>query len=134
MNLADFEIELNGRLHLRNAKDELMYTAEGAPMAVVLHSPGSLQYVRATTKQSNRMIDKIKRKGKTDQTAEQNTADNAEFLADCTVSFENVEYKGLSGRELAVAVYSEPRLCFIAEQVGVYLRETGNFTKPSTTN
>lgn len=132
MNLSDFEIETTGRLHLRDAKDELMYAADGSAVAVVVHSSGSMNHLRATTKLNNRMIDKMKRKGKADATAEQNIGDTAEFLADCTVSFENVEYKGLAGRELAVAVYSEPRLCFIAEQVNVYLRETANFTKPST--
>jgi len=80
------------------------------------------------------VIDKLKRKGKTDQTAEEKSRENAEFLADCTQSFENVERDGLTGRELALAIYGDAEIGFIADQVAKHLGDWGNFTKPSTTN
>lgn len=134
MDIRKFAVEQTGRLHLRDANEELMYAdaAKTLPMAVNLYGPGSKQNARATAAQQNRMVDKLKRKGKTDSTAEQNTADNAAFLADCTASFENVEYNGLAGRDLSLAVYSDREIGFIADQVAKYIGEWGNFTKPSS--
>jgi len=132
-DIRKFAVAQTARLHLRDASDELMMAGE-LPMAVNLYGPGSKQYGKATAAQQNRVIDKLKRKGKTDQTAEEKSRENAEFLADCTESFENVEYNGLAGRELAIAVYGDAEIGFIADQVAKHLGDWGNFTKPSTKN
>lgn len=136
MDIRKFAVEQTGRLHLRDASEELMYAdaAKQLPMAVILSGPGSKQYSRAQAAQHNRMIDKLKRKGKTSSTAEQNVAETAEFLADCTIAFENVEYEGTEGRDLAIAVYSDTEIGFIADQVAKHLGDWSNFTTPSTTN
>lgn len=133
-NIRKFAVEQTGRLHLRDASEELMHTPEGAPMVVNLYGPGSKQYARAQAAQQNRMVDKLKRKGKASSTAEQNAAETAEFLADCTISFENVEYDDLTGRDLALAVYSDTEIGFVADQVAKHIGDWSNFTKPSTTN
>lgn len=133
-DIRKFAVEQTGRLHLRDASEELMYTPDGLPMAVNVYGPGSKQYARAQAAQSNRMIDKMKRKGKMDQTAEEKAREAADFLADCTASFENVEYDGLTGRDLFVAVYSDTTIGFIADQVAKHIGDWGNFTKPSTQN
>lgn len=133
-DIRKFAVEQTGRLHLRDASEELMHTPDGLPMAVNVYGPGSKQYARAAAAQQNRMVDKLKRKGKASNTAEQNAAETAEFLADCTASFENVSYDGLVGRELAIAIYSDTEIGFIADQVAKHLGDWSNFTKPSTTN
>lgn len=130
-DIRKFAVEATGRLHLRDANDELMYEGE-LPMAVNLYGPGSKQYAKATAAQQNRMIDKLKRKGKTEQSAESKAAEAAEFLTDCTASFENVDYEDLVGAELARAVYSDVTIGFIADQVAKHLGDWSNFTKPST--
>lgn len=133
MDIRKFSVELTGRLHLLDAADRLMY-AEGdpeKPMVVRLHSPGSKQYAVAQAAQHNRMVDKLKRKGKAKQTAEEQAQEKAEFLADCTEGFDNVEYENLAGRELAVAIYSDTGIGFIADQVAKFLGDWGNFTKSS---
>lgn len=132
-DIRKFAVSQTARLHLRDASDELMMAGE-LPMVVNLFGPGSKQYGKATAAQQNRVIDKLKRKGKTDQTAEEKSRENAEFLADCTESFENVDYNGLTGRELALAIYADSEIGFIADQVAKHLGDWGNFTKPSTTN
>lgn len=130
-DIRKFAVEQTGRLHLRDASEELMY-ADSLPMAVNLYGPGSKQYARAQAAQQNRLLDKLKRKGKASNTAEQNIVENAEFLADCTISFENVEYEGMAGRDLAIAVYSDTEIGFVADQVAKHLGDWSNFTKPST--
>ena len=83
--------------------------------------------------QQNRMIDKLKRKGKSDQSAEDKAREQAEFLAGCTKEFSsNIEYPNgsgasLTGEALHKAVYSDTSIGFIAEQVGKHLGEWGNF-------
>lgn len=138
MDIRKFAVEPTGRLHLRDATDELMY-ADGPdgkpdparPIAVNIHGPGSRQYARAQAAQQNRMVDKLKRKGKAEQSADQIAAEKAEFLADCTASFENLEYDDLAGAALARAVYADTSIGFIADQVAKWMGDWGNFTKGS---
>jgi hypothetical protein len=126
-------------LHLRDAADELMY-ADGPdgnpdtskPMTVVLYGPGSKPYAKAQARNSNHMIDRLKKKGKSDQTAEEKAQDVANFLADCTKAFENIDYEGLQGEALYKAVYADQSIGFVAEQVNKHLGQWGNFTKGST--
>lgn len=134
MDIRTKAVSDTGRLHLRDAAEELMYTADGKEVAVNVYGPGSKQYAKAQAAQQNRAVDMLKRKGKTDQTAEQRRQENAEFLADCTESFENVEYDGLTGRALAIAVYSDTSIGFIADQVAKHIGDWANFSKPSATN
>lgn len=136
MDIKKFSVTPTSKLHLRDANDELMYNDEAKtlPITVNLYGPGSKQYARAQAAQNNRILDKLKRKGKSDQTAEQRAIESAEFLADCTESFENMEYDSLTDRALAIAVYSDVSIGFIADQVAKHIGDWANFTKPSLTS
>lgn len=127
-----FSVAQTARLHLRDAGDELMYTDDGKEIAVNVYGPGSKHYARAQAAQQNRLLDKLKRKGKADQTAEQKAAEASEFLSDCTENFENLEYDALQGDALAKAVYSDLSIGFIADQVAKFLVDWANFKKVST--
>ena len=113
-------------LELRDANDELM---QG--VTVTVYGPGSKQYAAAQARQSNRMIDALKKKGKTEQSAQQKAAETAEFLADVTVEFNGLEYDALTGRELALAVYSDTSIGFIADQIAKHVSDWANFSKVS---
>ena len=134
MDIRTKAVKPTGRLHLRDAADEPMFTPDGKEVAVNVYGPGSKQYAKAQAAQQNRMIDKMKRKGKTEQTAEQKAAEQAEFLRDCTDSFENMTYGDLTGPAMAHAVYSDPLIGFIADQVAKYISDWSNFSQPSATN
>lgn len=134
MDIRSKAVKPTGRLHLRDANDEPMFDAEGHEVAVNLYGPGSKQFAKAQAAQQNRMIDKMKRKGKTDQTAEQKTAETAEFLADCTESFEYLEYDALTGAALAHAVYSDATIGFLADQVAKHIGDWSNFSQTSAKN
>ncbi len=137
MDIKKFAVEPTKRLHLRDAADQLMYADENKtlPMAVNLYGPGSKQYARAKAAQNARIMEKLKRKGKIEQTAEQSAAETAEFLSACTESWENVEYEQLiQTQALSMAIYSDESIGFIADQVAKELNEWSNFTKPSATN
>lgn len=136
MDIKKYAVVETGKLHLRDANDELMYADgdQSKPMIVNLYGPGSKQYARAQAAQNNRMIDKLKRKGKANETAERRAAEAAEFLSDCTESFENVEYEALTDKSLANAIYSDITIGFIADQVSKFLGDWANFTMNSTKN
>lgn len=132
-DIRKFGVEETGALHLVDASDQPLLDEQGAPLTITLYSPGSKPYARAQAAQSNRMLDRLKRKGKSDQTAEEKAREQAEFLAACTHSFsDNIEYDGLKGEALFRAVYADATVGFIAEQAGKFLGDWGNFTKRST--
>lgn len=137
MDIKKFAVEPTKKLHLRDASDELMYSNgdKSKPMVVNLFGPASKQFAKAKAAQSNKIVDRMKRKGKSSQSADQNIAETAEFLSGCTESWENVEYQGITETNaLSHAIYSDPEIGFIADQVSKELNEWGNFTKPSDTN
>lgn len=127
MDIKSKAVQPTSRLELRDANDELM-----VGVAVNVYGPGSKQYAAAQARQQNRMIDRLKKKGKTDQSAEQKAAETAEFLADVTVGFEGLEYDKLEGNALAMAVYSDITIGFIADQVAKHIGDWQNFYQPAT--
>ena len=132
-DIRKYAVEETSTLTLRGANDEPLTGDDGQPMTITLYSPGSKPYSKAQAANQNRMIDKLKRKGKMDQTAEEKAREQAEFLSGCTKEFSvNIEYDGLTGEELFKAVYSDTSIGFIAEQVGKHLGDWGNFTRAST--
>jgi hypothetical protein len=134
-DIRKFSVEETGILELRDAGDELMIGDDGKPMTITLYGPGSKQYARAQAAQQNRLIDKLKRKGKTEETADEKAREQAEFLAGCTKEFSsNIQMDGLAGEALHKAVYCERGVGFIAEQAGRYLQDWSSFRKPSTTS
>lgn len=132
-DIRKFAVTPTARLALRDASDELMLTDDGKEIAVNVYGPGSKQYAKAQAAQQNRMLDKLKRKGKTDQTAEQKAAEAAELLTDCTESWENLDYDKLKGDALSKAVYSDQSIGFIADQVAKFIGDWSSFKKVSTT-
>lgn len=127
-------------LHLCDAADQLMYAEDAngqpdlnRPMTAVLYGPGSKEYKKAQVANSNRMIERLKKKGKADVSAEDQARETAEFLAACTQSLNNVAYGELAGEALHLAVYGDAEIGFIAEQVNKHIGDWANFTKPSPT-
>jgi len=131
MDLRKIAVEETSTLHLLDAADNPLYDGKDKPVTVTLSGPGSKTYAKAQAARNNRVMDKLRKKGKADQTAEQTAAENAEFLAACTVSMENIEYDKLTGEALFKAVYSDTSIGFIAEQVGKHIGDWANFSKPA---
>jgi hypothetical protein len=137
-NIKKFAVDETSTLHLKDANDDLMY-AEGAdgkpdkskPMRIKLYGPGSKQYVKVQAAGNNKLFTRLKKKGKEDQSAEDQAQESADKLAALTHSFENIGYDDLVGEELHKAVYLDETIGFIATQVNAHLNDWANFTKPS---
>lgn len=136
MDIRKFAVEETATIHLRDATDELMYAddAQKKPMRIVVYGPGSKAYARAEAAQSNRMMDRLKRKGKVQQSEREIAEERASFLASVTHSFENIEYDKLEGEALYKAVYEDRSIGFIADQVNKHLGDWANFTGGSLTS
>jgi hypothetical protein len=118
-------------IHLRGPDDELLYDEAGRPVTITVNGPGTKAFAKAQQAKNKALMEYVRRgKNKPDTTL----ADNAEFLARVTVSFNNLQYKGMSvnGYEQFKACYLDQSIGFISEQVGKELADWSNFTKGST--
>lgn len=133
-DIRKFAVEETGVIELRSASDEPLIGDDGKPMTWTVYGPGSKPYGRAQAVQQNRIVEKLRKKGKIEETEDQKRQEQAEFLAACTKECSsNITYDELTGEALHKAVLADRSIGFIAEQVGRYLGEWGNFSKPSTT-
>ena len=121
-------------VELVGGDDAPLYDDKGKRLTITVYGPGTKVYQRAQQRQQNQLMDKIKKRGKMDQTAEEKLAEQADFLAACTVSFNGFAYPpadGLEGQELFRKAYADPSIGFIAAQVAAHINDWGNFTKSS---
>lgn len=125
-------------IHIKGADGQPLYV-NGAKVEIVVYGPGSAPFGDVEARQTNRSVKRMQdNDGKVGAvTKEQRIADRAEDLADITVSFKNLAYppaNGAEGRELYLALYSDPKLGFIPEQLLKAVREWGNFKGASAGN
>ena len=138
LNIKTLAVAAIAFLHLKDASETLLWTvptdgSEKQPVGINVYGPGSKEYQAAQTKVSNRNMNRLRKHGKYDQSPEDKQKEQAQFLADITHSFSNVDYDGKTGRDLALAVYGDTSLGFIADQVADHIKEWGNFSPASAT-
>lgn len=121
-------------VELVGGDDAPLHDDKGKRLSITVYGPGTKVYQRAQARQQNQLMDKIKKRGKMDQSAEEKLTEQAEFLAACTVSFNGFAYPpadGLEGQELFRKAYADPSIGFIAAQVANHINDWANFTKSS---
>lgn len=131
IDITQFAVAETSTLPLLKANDEPLLGADGKQASITVYGPGSKAYAEAQTKQQALAIEKLRKKGKLDQTPAQRAAEQADFLAACTVSFNGFTYPGFpaGGAEMFKAAYSDATIGFIAEQVAKHIGDWGNFSK-----
>jgi hypothetical protein len=123
-DLSQFETTDTATLTVMNPKgDELL--VNGEPVTITLYGPGSKQFVNAKYKLDNanqaRSIAMLR--GKTAKNAaEEIRQQQAEFYASITVSLDNFPIDGG-----ALALYMNPKLSYITDQVEKFISDTENF-------
>lgn len=137
INLTTIEAQDTAVMPLKDGVGEpMLYEAVGGEerqASITVYGPGSVQYQKAQAAGRRRVQKLMKEKGVKaleNRTADERRADVADLLADLTVGFDGVSADGREGRELALWVYRNPKLGFIAEQVNAFSGEWANFTKP----
>lgn len=133
MDIRSIGVRETGTIHIRDASGTPLYDGD-KPVTITVYGPGSKHYQRATAARQARLLERLQRAGK-QKVADDDMADEQpKFLADCTHQMSGVELGEKSGYELFVAVYSEPSIGFIADQVAAFVGEWGNFTPASGAN
>lgn len=133
LNLKTLAANNTSKFQLLDGDDEPLFAdqAKTKPVTVTVYGPGSKEYQRVTAAANNRMVERMRKRGKSGVSADERLREQAEQLSALTVAFENLDYDGLQDGELAKAIYSDPTLGFIAEQVTKHTADWANFTKAS---
>jgi len=141
VDITKYAVSETSTLHLKDAAGNLLFEkdAEGRddpskPVEVELYGPGSKEHAQANAKRSSRNIQRLRKKGNMELSADDMATEGAEYLAAITKGFNNLEYPGKTGVEMFKAVYSNRQLGFIADQVQEHIGDWENFTKGSATS
>lgn len=115
--------------------DTPLLADDGRPCRASIHGPGSKRYVQAQARRQSRLMAKLQRGKQLAETGDEQLRSQAEFLADITDSID-LDYKDdsgalLTGRDKLIAIYSDPSIGFIAEQITRKAGDWGNFSKGS---
>jgi hypothetical protein len=121
---------------------EIIDTRSGDPMihngkvlSVTVYGPASAKFKAAQAVANAKAMKRFRSKGKADKTAEEEAADTASFLSAITASLNNFNYKQQTeGREVFRALYTDPKMGFITEQVNTAAGDWANFTTASSTS
>lgn len=137
LNIKKLAIATTATMPVRDAAGEPQFDDAGNAATITLHSPGTKEYQKAKhaaeERNSTRVFGRMQGKLDTKQSAADKVTERAEFLAACTVSFNNFDYNGAAGYELFKSVYADIELGHIADDAEKFLGDRGNFIKPSAT-
>lgn len=113
---------------LTDADDAPLVDDAGHPVRCTVYGPGSRRFQQAQQRRQDRLMEKaVRRKA---MPAEEQARVQAEFLADITESID-VAYDDLDGREKLIAIYSDPAVGYIRDQVERKVSDWGNFKQGS---
>lgn len=138
MDIVTQAVTNTAAIHIKGADGTHLYSGGDTekPVKIVIYGPGSKQYAAIEARQTNRAVKRMQdNDGKVSVAPpEQRIAEQAEDLADITVSFENLTYSPAAdkqGKELYQALYADPALGFIPQQITKAVKDWGNF-KPGS--
>ena len=127
-DIAAYESSDIATLQVTDAKGGPLIGPDGEQVAIRLFGPGSQQYLKAQSRldsaASERAMESLRGKPVSDSEDEMRQR-VAEKYAACTAGIDHFPVEPL-------ALYTNPRLGYITEQVGRFLGNWANFTKGST--
>lgn len=118
-------------IHIKGADGNFLYV-DGKPVQIVIYSPGSPQFLEIEERQTQRAVNIMNENdGKVALPPQaRRRLEQAQDLADLTVSFDNLAYPPAgekTGRDLFIALYSDPALGFIPTQITKAVKDWGKF-------
>ena len=118
-------------LELVGTDDEPIIGDGGKQAAITVYGPGSKAFAKASASRAERMMARMAKRGKVKLTPEDQAAETAEFLSAITVSLHHFDYEGAATAEAIKAMYADPTLGFVADQVQKAVGDWANFTQAS---
>jgi hypothetical protein len=98
-------------------------------LSITVFGPGSKQFAKAQALRTQRLMDRMAKKGKGKLTAEEQASERADFLAACTVSFNGFDYHGDAAA--FCDAYADTSLGWLTDQVERFIGDWGNFSTGS---
>jgi hypothetical protein len=136
-DITKTSVEETGVIELVGADEAPLIGEGGKQCSITVYGPGSDVFAKAEARRQNRLLDRLKRKGKADMSAEEQRVEQAEFLASITASFNGFSYPPAAeaiGKDLFRALYKDRKVGFITDQVQRFVGDWGNFTASSATS
>lgn len=140
MKIAKFAVVSTAFLHLKAPDGTMLYEGK-EKVGIDLFGPGSPEYAQIEERQSARTV---KRMAENDNKiahvpVAERRVEAAADLAALTAGFRHIEHDApdgtpLAGQPLHLAVYSDPALGWIKEQVIKFVGDWGKFTPGSATS
>lgn len=130
-DISKLAVAETSTIDLEDPNGEALVNDKGDVLSVTVYGPGSKQYQKASGVRNRAVLDYVRKGGKKMKEDEQRELD-ADFLASCTVSFNNFSYKDLTGYEMFKQAYLDASIGFIAEQVQKSISDWSNFTRGSS--
>lgn len=128
-DISTIEVTDTFEVEIKHPKTDEPIIVEGQPMTVTVYGPASAQYKAAQAVQNTKLTKRL-RSGKTEEDADALAADKAAFLSMCTVSLNGFNYKGQTeGREAFRALYLDPKMGWLTDQVNRQMGDWSNFTQ-----
>lgn len=135
-DIKSLAIAVTASMPVRTVSGEAQLDASGNPLTITLYGPGSKPYQKAKhaaeERNNTRVLSRMQGKADSKLSADEKGAENAEFLAACTVCFNGFGCGDLTGHELFKAVYADIEIGHIAEDANKFLGERANFIKVPT--
>jgi len=128
-DISTLAVKETAIVELESPDGEPLTNDTGEPITITVYGPGSKRFQDAQGTRNTALLEYFRKGGKK-KGYEQRVLD-AEFLASCTVSFNNFSYKDFSGHEMFKAAYLDASIGFISEQVNKAIGDWANFTKAS---
>lgn len=105
------------------------------PCSITVYGPGSKPFAAAQSANSNKMMKRLRSKGKADTTPDEDLAATAAFLTAITVRLNNFTYKDRPNEpDTFRAMYLDREVGFIAQQVNAGAGDWSNFKRASPSN
>lgn len=113
---------------LTDVDDAPLVDDAGQPVRCTVYGPGSRRYQQAQQRRHDKLMEKAMRRKA--MPADEQARVQAEFLADITEDID-LAYDDLTGREKLLAIYTDPAIGFIRDQIERKVSDWGNF-KPGS--
>lgn len=130
LNIRNRAVAQTLEFQLTDSADDPLFNEDGTPCMALIHGPGSRIYLQAQSKNQAKLMAKVQKGKDPSFSADERLRNQAEFLASITDRLD-VAYDELEGRDKLLAIYGDPELGFIAEQVAKKAGDWANFTRGS---
>jgi hypothetical protein len=135
MDIASLRAADTFAMPVKGPAGQTVVAADGSPVEVVVYGPGSRAFIAAQQAQTERMVARVRAAGgkAPAPTVDEQLAETATFLADCTAAFNRFSYEGGADRAAFIACYADPGMGWLTRQVDTAIGDWRNFTPASPT-